>query len=144
MSRLFVAIFLVLAALFAVAPATAGLLEDAAGVRAQWEQAFNAGDVDKLVALYSKDALFYGSTAPLFKGLDGVRTYFLHLPPGLKAQMGEQSVVAVEPNVLLSSGLVQFTTKDGVVVPFRLTLALVKVGGQWLMAQHHASPVPKT
>jgi hypothetical protein len=60
MSRLFVAIFLVLAALFAVAPATAGLLEDAAGVRAQWEQAFNAGDVDKLVALYTKDALFYG------------------------------------------------------------------------------------
>ena len=85
-----------------------------------------------------------GAPAPLFKGLDGVRTYFLHLPPGLKAQMGEQSVVAVEPNVLLSSGLVQFTTKDGVVVPFRLTLALVKVGGQWLIAQHHASPVPKT
>jgi len=60
------------------------------------------------------------------------------------AQMGEQSVVAVEPNVLLSSGLVQSTTKDGVVVPFRLTLALAKVGGQWLIAQHHAPPVPKT
>ncbi len=138
-----VAFFALLTALFAVAPATAGPLEDAAGVRSQWEQDFNAWDLDKLVALYTKDALFYGSTAALFRGQDGVRAYFSRLPPGLKVQMGEQSVVAVEPNVLLSSGLFQLTTKDGAVVPFRLTLALVKVDDQWLIAQHHGSLVPK-
>jgi uncharacterized protein (TIGR02246 family) len=142
MSRL-VKIFAVLAALLALASATAGPVEDAAGVRTQWAEAFNAGDRNKLVALYTEDALFYGSTAPLFKGLDGVRTYFSHLPPGLKAKMGEQSVVAVEPNVLLSSGLVDFMRPDGTVASFRLTLALVRVGGHWLIAQHHASPVPK-
>jgi uncharacterized protein (TIGR02246 family) len=142
MSRL-VTIFALLAALFVVAPATAGPLEDAAEVRAQWAEAFNAGNHDKLVALYTKDALFYGSTAPLFKGQDGVRAYFAHLPPGLKAQMAEQSVVAIDPNVLLSSGLVDFTRPDGGVASFRLTLALVRVGDKWLIAQHHASLVPK-
>jgi uncharacterized protein (TIGR02246 family) len=142
MSRL-ATIFALLTALFAFAPATAGPLEDAAEVRAQWAGAFNAGDRDKLVALYTKDALFYGSTAPLFKGQEGVRTYFSHLPPGLKAQMGEQTVIAVEPDVLLSSGLVDFTRPDGNAASFRLTLALVRVGGQWFIAQHHASLVPK-
>jgi uncharacterized protein (TIGR02246 family) len=143
MNRL-IAIFALLTAVFANTPAVAGPAEDAAAVRARWTNAFNAGDVSGLVALYTKDALFYGSTAPLFKGQDGVRTYFSHLPPGLKAQMGEQSVVAIEPNVLLSSGLVEFTRPDGVVAPFRLTLVLVRVGDQWFIAQHHASLVPKS
>jgi uncharacterized protein (TIGR02246 family) len=133
-----------MASILAVAPAIAGPVEDATGVRSRWTEAFNAGDRDALVALYTKDALFYGSTAPLFKGQDGVRAYFSHLPPGLKAQMGEQSVVAIEPNVLLSSGLVDFTRPDGGVASFRLTLALVRVGDKWLIAQHHASLVPKS
>ena len=139
-----IAILALLVAIAAAAPATAGPLDDAVAVRAQWAEAFNAGAVDKLVALYTSDALFYGSTAPLFKGADGVRTYFSHLPPGLQAQMGEQSAIAVEPNVILSSGLVDFKGKDGTLVSFRLTLALVKIGSQWLIAQHHASLVPKT
>jgi hypothetical protein len=101
------------------------------------------GTGTKIVALYTKDALFYGSTAPLFKGQEGVRAYFSHLPPGLKAQMGEQTVVAVQPDVLLSSGLVDFARPDGTVASFRLTLALVRAGNQWFIAQHHASLVPK-
>ncbi|MFI4997860.1 MAG: nuclear transport factor 2 family protein [Hyphomicrobiales bacterium] len=28
-------------------------------------------------------------------------------------------------------------------LPFRLTVAIVRVDGQWLIAQHHGSPVPK-
>ena len=32
---------------------------------------------------------------------------------------------------------------NGTVVPYRLTLAWVKVDGKWLVAQHHGSPVPK-
>lgn len=47
----FAMVLTLLAALFVVAPATARPLEDAARVRAQWDQAFNVGDLDKLVAL---------------------------------------------------------------------------------------------
>ena len=143
MSRL-IAVFALLAAVLATTPVVAGPAADAAAVGTRWTEAFNAGDVSGLVALYTKDALFYGSTAPLFKGQDGVRMYFSHLPPGLKARMGEQSVVAIDPNVILSSGLVEFTRPDGTVAPFRLTLVLVRVGDQWLIAQHHAFLVPKT
>jgi uncharacterized protein (TIGR02246 family) len=109
----------------------------------QWEQAYNAGDADRLVTLYTKDATLFGSSAQLFSGLEGVRAYFGKLPPGIKTTMGDQQAVAVGPDVLLSSGFANFTLKDGTVIPFRLTLAVVKVNGQWLIAQHHGSPLPK-
>jgi uncharacterized protein (TIGR02246 family) len=142
MHKLIAAISLV-TLLFSMQLAKAGPAEDAAAVRTQWEQVYNSGDADKFVALYTKNAMLFGSTAQLFAGSDGVRTYFSKLPPGIKAKMGDQQAIAVGPNVLLSSGFADFTLKDGTVLPFRLTLAIVKIDGQWLIAQHHGSPVPK-
>jgi len=129
--------------LFLIEAAKAGPTEDAAAVRAQWEQVYNSGDADKFVALYTKDSMLFGSTAQLFTGSEGVRTYFTKLPAGIQAKMRDQQAIAVGPNVLLSSGFADFTLKDGTVLPFRLTFAMVKVDGQWLIAQHHGSPVPK-
>ena len=138
-----IAVLSILAALVAAAPAKAGPNKDAAAARAQWEQVYNSGDADKFSALYTKDLLLFGSTAQLFVGTEGARTYFTKLPPGIKAKMGDQQAIAVGPNVLLSSGFADFTLKDGTVLPFRLTFAMVKVDGQWLIAQHHGSPMPK-
>jgi uncharacterized protein (TIGR02246 family) len=123
--------------------AKAGPSEDAAVVRAQWEQVYNSGDADKFVALYTKDATLFGSTSQLFNGSEGVRAYYSKIPPGIKVKMGDQQAIAVGSNVLLSSGFADFTLKNGTVIPYRLTLALVKVDGRWLVAQHHGSPVPK-
>ena len=142
MQRL-LAVFLIVVGLSAPQLAKAGPNEDAAAARAQWEQVYNSGDADKFVALYTKDATLFGSTAQLFSGSDGVRAYFGKLPPGIQAKMGDQQAIVVGSNVLLSSGFATFTLKDGTTIPYRLTLALVKVDGQWLIAQHHGSPVPK-
>jgi uncharacterized protein (TIGR02246 family) len=138
-----IAVISLFSVLFSMEPAKAGPTEDAAAVRAQWEQVYNSGDADKFAALYSKDAMLFGSTAQLFVGSEGARTYFSKLPAGIKAKMGDQQAIAVGPNVLLSSGFADFVLKDGTVLPFRLTFAMVKVGDQWLIAQHHGSPVPK-
>ncbi|QPF88601.1 nuclear transport factor 2 family protein [Bradyrhizobium commune] len=141
--RKLIAVLVILMALASPEIAKAGPSEDAAAVRAQWEQVYNSGDADKFVALYTKDAALFGSTAQLFTGSDGVRTYFSKLPPGIQVKMGDQQAIAVGSNVLLSSGFASFTLKDGTVIPYRLTLALVKVDGHWLIAQHHGSPAPK-
>jgi uncharacterized protein (TIGR02246 family) len=138
-----IATFSIVAALIAAAPAKAGPNEDAAAARAQWEQVYNSGDADKFVALYTKDAMLFGSTAQLFTGADGIRTYYAKLPPGIQVKMGDQQAIAVGPNVLLSSGFADFTLKNGTVLPFRVTFAMVKADTQWLIAQHHGSPVPK-
>jgi uncharacterized protein (TIGR02246 family) len=140
MRRLMVLIGLML---FSMTAAQAGPNEDAVAARANWEQAYNSGDADKFVALYTKDAILFGSTAQLFSGSDGVRTYFSKLPAGIKVKMGDQQAIAAGPDVVLSSGFADFTFPNGTVVPFRLTLAFVKVDGKWLVAQHHGSTVPK-
>src|SRR5882757_8490399 len=101
--RNLVAVLLLAVALCSAQPVHAGPNEDAAAVRAQWEQVYNSGDADKFVALYTKDAMLFGSTAQLFSGPDGIRTYFTKLPAGIKTKMGDQQAIAVGPNVLLSS-----------------------------------------
>lgn len=80
-----VAVISLVSVLFSMAPAMAGPTEDAAAVRAQWEQVYNSGDADKFSALYTRDSLLFGSTAQLFVGTEGARTYFTKLPPGIKA-----------------------------------------------------------
>ena len=83
--------------LLSISAAKAGPNEDAVAVRATWEQTFNSGDADKIAALYTKDAMMFGSTAHLFTGTDGVRTYFSKLPAGIKVKMGDQQAIAHGP-----------------------------------------------
>ena len=129
--------------LLTISAAKAGPNDDAVAARASWEQVYNAGDADKFAALYTKDAMLFGSTAQLFTGTDGARTYFSKLPAGIKVKMGDQQAIAAGPDVVLSSGFADFTFPNGTVAAFRLTLAFVKVDGKWLVAQHHGSPMPK-
>lgn len=126
----------------AMAPASAGPLEDATAVRARWAEAVNAGNLADVMALYTKDVLFFGASASLFKSRDALQAYLASRPPGLKVQLGDHSVVAIKPNVILSSGFVEFSVPDRQPEPTRMTLALVKVGGRWLIAQAHTSPLP--
>src|ERR1700675_1965165 len=68
-------------ALFAVAavipPALAGGREDAyAGVE-RWSAAFNAGDVEQIVRMYTNDALVLGTLSPdMTSRPDDLRAYF--------------------------------------------------------------------
>ena len=130
-----------LATVPATVPAMAGPNEDAAAARAQWEQVYNSGDADKFVALYTKDALLFGSTAS-FTGADGMRLLIRSCRRASRSRSATSRPSRPDQR-LLSSGFADFTLKNGTVIPFRVTLALVKVDGQWLIAQHHGSPVPK-
>src|SRR5258708_14928048 len=112
--------------LFLIEAAKAGPTEDAAAVRAQWEQVYNSGDADKFVALYTKDSMLFGSTAQLFTGSEGVRTYFTKLPAGIQAKMRDQQAIAAAPNALPTPRFAEFTLKSATSLPFRLTFAMVK------------------
>ena len=52
----------------------------AADVQAKWAAAFARLDAEALSSLYSKHALFFGSNPTLYRGRNGVRTYFEGLP----------------------------------------------------------------
>ena len=130
-------------ALFAVAPAKAGPMEDCTTVRKSHEQAFNDRNWDKLMTMFTRDVHFFSSAVnEVMIGTDTLRTFYATSPGDAKLRMGEHSAVHVAPNVLLCTGYqVLMTAKNESVI--RGTLVLVNNNGNWLAAQVHYSRLPK-
>jgi uncharacterized protein (TIGR02246 family) len=130
-------------------PAVAGPEEDAMKVIEKWAAAFNASDVDAIVALYAPDALFLGTgsrtvvTAPA-----GIRQYFEQAlltdrPRG--ARLESHSIMAVSDGSVVITGLdVTTAVRDGKTItnPGRVTFVVARRGADWKIVHFHRSSVP--
>ena len=134
-----------LAWLIAISPSSAAPADDVvAGTLAKWSDAFVKKDWDAMTALYSKDALFYGSTPPLYKGTDGVMAYFKALPPmvGATAAFKDLTIVPVGANLINVAGTAVFTIPAAPApIVFRITQVFVSENGAWKIVSHHVSRV---
>jgi uncharacterized protein (TIGR02246 family) len=107
---------------------------------AQWIEAFNAHDLDRHAALYTEDAVLFGSIDALQLGRDAVRAYFGRRPPSVRVKAYPTPRVAhLAPDVVATAGHVDFADGD-TPVPYRMTWVLVRHDGNWIIAQHHGSP----
>lgn len=114
----------------------------AASVLDKWADAFDRGDQEALVSLYSERALFYGATPALRRGKAGVRAYFAAFPKTMKAQVKFTQVVveATRPDVINVAALATFATESPPATrAMGLTLLLVSEDGAWRIAGHHVS-----
>jgi uncharacterized protein (TIGR02246 family) len=123
------------------------LVEVAVAVQKAWTRAFEARDLTALSGLYAEDTAFYGSTAAFYSTPAGVRTYFEILPLSYKrSDYKVPHVVRLGEDAMAATGEVTFYREeaDGTVteLPFRMTHVLVRQGGDWKIATHHASPRP--
>jgi uncharacterized protein (TIGR02246 family) len=123
------------------------LVEAAVAVQKAWTRAFEARDLTALSGLYAEDTAFYGSTAAFYSTPAGVRTYFEILPLSYKrSDYKVPHVVRLGEDAMAATGEVTFYREeaDGTVteLPFRMTHVLVRQGGDWKIATHHASPRP--
>lgn len=117
-------------------PAIAGPEEDALKVIEQWAAAFNASDVDAIVALYAPDAMFLGtgSRTVVLKTAE-IRDYFERAlltdrPRG--AVLESRSVMTLSDGAVVITGLdVTTATRDGKTIssPGRVTFVVAKRGG---------------
>jgi len=82
-------------------------------------------------------------TAQVITRSERGRTLFHQPPAGIQAEVGGPAGFAGGADGLVSLGVSGFPLQGGSVLPYRLTFAIVKVDGQWLIAQHHGSPLPK-
>ena len=139
---------LVLAALLA-APAAAGPEEDAMAVVQKWAAAFNASDVDAIVALYSPDALFLGTgSRTVVLDPKGIREYFERAlltdrPRG--AKLLSHSSRVLDDGAVVITGLDETTAvRDGKTIssPGRVTFIVAKRGAEWKIVHFHRSGVP--
>lgn len=112
----------------------------ATGVIAKWSAAFARLDADALSSLYSEHALFYGSNPTLYRGRDGVKSYFAGLPGWNSQSVRFTDVVtsAAGDSVVNMAGTANFSVDDaGLTV--KITWVIVREDGDWKIVSHHVS-----
>jgi uncharacterized protein (TIGR02246 family) len=135
--------------LLAFAPvALAGPKEDVAASTMEWGQALGQDDPDKVLPLYSEDAVLWGTLSPKLRAdRPALRDYFVtafKVLPGLKVDFGDQ-LIRVYGDTAVNSGYYTFTyVKDGEtkIFPARYSFTYVKNGEHWLIVDHHSSAMP--
>ena len=131
------------------APAIAGPEEDALQVVQKWAAAFNASDVDAIVALYAPDAMFLGTgSRTVVRKTEEIRQYFERAlltdrPRG--AVLESHSAMALSDGAVVITGLDMTTAvRDGKTIsnPGRVTFVIAKRGADWKIVHFHRSSMP--
>ena len=112
-----------------------------------WAEAFNKCDVERIAALYEREAVVWGTTAQVIASTpEAVRQYFTTVctaPVRAKVEFGEQ-LVRVHGDIALCSGSYAFIGPKGGQLPARFSFTYRRVEGQWLIVDFHSSwrPAP--
>ena len=114
--------------------------EIAAGIIARWSAAFARLDAAALSSLYSKHALFYGSNPALYRGRDGVKSYFTGLPHWNSRSVGftDVSTEAAGADLVNMAGTANFSV-DGAGLTVKITWVIIREDGDWKIVSHHVS-----
>ncbi len=134
--------------LVSFAPAVwAGPKEDVAAATSTWARALGEDDPDKVLPLYSEDAVLWGTLSPKVRAdRAAMRDYFVtafKVLPGLKVSFGGQLIRVY--NTAVNTGYYTFEyVKDGETktFPARYSFTYVKNGDNWLIVDHHSSAMP--
>src|SRR5262245_12267198 len=135
-------------ALFLAPAASAGPKEDVAAAALKWAQVLGENDPDKVLPLYSDDAVLWGTLSPTVRAdRTALRDYFItafKVLPGLKVAFGDQ-LIRVYGSTAVNTGYYTFSyVKDGETksLPARYSFTYVKSGANWLIVDHHSSAMP--
>jgi uncharacterized protein (TIGR02246 family) len=134
--------------LLIVTVASAGPKEDVAAAASTWATALGEDDPDKVLSLYSEDAVLWGTLSPKVRAdRAAMRDYFVaafKVLPDLKVTFGDQ-LIRVYGDTAVNTGYYTFSyLKDGETksLPARYSFTYVKRGDDWLIVDHHSSAMP--
>jgi uncharacterized protein (TIGR02246 family) len=121
--------------------------DDIAIVTKEWVEAFAEHNIDRILALYSKDALLWGTNAPLLRTTpEEVRAFFQSAfrIPNIKVKF-ENQTIRMFGDVAVAAGNYTFTAGAGDEQqdsPARYSFTFVKQGDRWLIVDHNSSHMP--
>lgn len=123
--------------------------EEATAVFEHFLTLLTNSDVEGVVALFSDDALFWGTgSQTLVEDTAGIRQYFSSLsarPPGQNiARALDYSVSVLSESLVLVSGMWEVDPAGETNnIPLRVSMVLSLRNGQWKIVQFHNSRVPE-
>lgn len=112
------------------------------GIMERWAENFSKFDAEAQASLYSKNALFFGSKPTLFRGRDGVASYFDSLQKwrSREVQFTEVVVVPAGDEVINVAGIANFVIDEGATnLSVKITWVIVREDGDWKIVSHHVS-----
>jgi uncharacterized protein (TIGR02246 family) len=122
--------------------------EEVAAATAAWAQALGEDDPDKVLPLYSSDAVLWGTLSPKLRSDPAaLRDYFVgafKVLPGLKVTFGDQ-LIRVYGNTAVNTGYYTFSyvqNGESKSFPARYSFTYVKNGDRWMIVDHHSSAMP--
>jgi uncharacterized protein (TIGR02246 family) len=113
-----------------------------------WIEAFNARDAERIAALYSPDALFWGTVSKTIRITpEDVVAYFTESTtrrPRLRMQLGERHVRRLGDAAIVSGyySSVDPREEGDFVTPLRFTFVYAKRAAGWTIVSHHSSRMP--
>jgi uncharacterized protein (TIGR02246 family) len=116
--------------------------ETVSGIMEKWAAGFNKLDARALASLYSRSAFFFGSNPSLYRGNDGVVTYFEALPRwnSPTVQFTDVATAQVGSDVINVAAKASFVIgEDASPLSVKLTWVIVREDGGWKIASHHVS-----
>ncbi|MDO0913090.1 SgcJ/EcaC family oxidoreductase [Streptomyces sp. DT2A-34] len=148
---------LVAAGTFAAGVAVAGPKADAKPAKAQvvslfddWNAALQTGDSEKVADLYASDAVLLPTVSNNVRTdraeiVDYFDKFLQSKPVGKKVKT---VVNVLDSNSAIDTGVYEFTLTDKAtgeksVVEARYTYTYEKIGGKWLIVNHHSSAMPE-
>jgi uncharacterized protein (TIGR02246 family) len=128
--------------------ASAAPKDEVAAATAAWAQALGEDDPEKVLPLYSSDAVLWGTISPKLRSDPAaLRDYFVgafKALPGLKVTFGDQ-LIRVYGNTAVNTGYYTFSyvqNGESRTFPARFSFTYVKKGDYWMIVDHHSSAMP--
>ena len=114
----------------------------------RWTTVLAENNPDTIVALYSKDAVLWGTLSPTVRSDPaGLKAYFVgafQALPKLTVKFGEQFIRVYGDTAVNTGYYTLFYTKDGETnsMPARYSFTFVKDGNDCKIVDHHSSAMP--
>jgi uncharacterized protein (TIGR02246 family) len=136
----------VLLAIGLAAPCAAGPAEDVTAATKAWTERFSAHDLEGLLALYDREAVFWGTSSQTLRDTPAlIRDYFKGVPTSSMTVAVTDSRVRVLGDVAINTVYYTFTAmRNGQPDPrpARFSFSYRLRDGKWLIVDHHSSSVP--
>ena len=122
--------------------------DEVAAATTAWAQALGEDDPEKVLPLYSSDAVIWGTISPKLRSDPAaLRDYFVaafKALPGLKVTFGDQ-LIRVYGNTAVNTGYYTFSyvqNGESKIFPARYSFTYFKNGDRWMIVDHHSSAMP--
>jgi uncharacterized protein (TIGR02246 family) len=128
--------------------AAAELKDEVEATAVAWGQALGEDDPDKVLPLYSSDAVLWGTLSPKLRSDPAaLRDYFVNafkVLSSLKVTFGDH-LIRVYGNTAINTGYYTFSyaeNGESKTFPARYSFTYVKNGDRWMIVDHHSSAMP--